>query len=138
MHFGSFWLHAAPKIDPKMDPGHPWGTGGPQKRAQEPEDPQKASKMEPKLSPGPLKSSLWATISLPKCSRIQATNGAHGTNRRSMPRSPSSPKRQPAWSQNSTQCTCPSTSASNCTHMFVFAFQAPPMSQCRLYANETT
>ena len=41
----------------------------PQKHAQEPEDPQKASKMEPKLSPGPLKSSLWATISLPKCSQ---------------------------------------------------------------------
>ena len=54
---------------PKMDPGHPWGTGSPQKRAQEPEDLQKASKMEPKLSPGPSKSSLWATISLPKCSQ---------------------------------------------------------------------
>ena len=66
MHFGSILAH---KIDPKMDPGHPWGTGSPQKRAQEPEDPQKASKMEPKLSPGPLKSSLWATISLPKCSQ---------------------------------------------------------------------
>ena len=64
-----FWLYLAPKIDPKMDPGHPWGTESPQKRAREPEDPQKACKMEPKLSPGPSKSTLWATISLPKCSQ---------------------------------------------------------------------
>ena len=70
MHFGSILApFLAPKLGPKMDPGHPWGTGSPQKRAQEPEDPQKASKMEPKLSPGPSKSSLWATISLPKCSQ---------------------------------------------------------------------
>ena len=43
---------------------------------------------------------------------IQATLGAHGTTR-SMPRSPWSPKRQPAWSQNLTQCTCSLTSAWN-------------------------
>ena len=69
----AFWLLfgsiLALKIDPKMHPGHPWGTESPQKRAREPEDPQKACKMEPKLSPGPSKSTLWATISLPKCSQ---------------------------------------------------------------------
>ena len=52
-----------------MDPGHPWGTESPQKRAWEPDDPQKACKMEPKLSSGPSKSTLWATILLPKCSQ---------------------------------------------------------------------
>ena len=66
MYFGSLLAH---KINPKIDPGHPWGTGSPHKRAQEPEDLQKASKMEPKLNPGPSKSSFWATISLPKCSQ---------------------------------------------------------------------
>ena len=66
MRFGIIWAH---KIDPKMDPGHPWGTESPQKRAWEPEDPQKACKMEPKLGPGPSKSTLWATILLQKCSQ---------------------------------------------------------------------
>ena len=70
MHLGvPFGLHLDPKIDPKMDPGHPWDRDSPQKRAREPEDPQKACKMEPKLSPGPSKSTLWATISLPKWSQ---------------------------------------------------------------------
>ena len=122
-----FWLHSSPKIGPKMDAGHPWGIWSPKKRTRAPEDPQEASKMEPKLSPGPSKSNLWATISLTEMVQkwIQATHGAHGTNR-SMPRSPRSPKRQPAWSPNSTQCTCSLTLAWNYTHMLVFVFQALP------------
>ena len=39
-----------------FDPGSPWGTRSPQKRAY----PQTVAKMEPKFSPGPSSSSRWA------------------------------------------------------------------------------
>ena len=49
--------------------------------------------------------------------------GTHGSTT-SMPRTPRSPKRQPAWSQNLTHCTCSLTFAWSYTHMFVFVFHA--------------
>ena len=39
--------HLAPKIVPKIGPGRPWGTGGTQKRAQEAQEPRKATKTKP-------------------------------------------------------------------------------------------
>ena len=54
--------HLAPKITPKIDPGRPWSTESPLERAQEPQDPQKSPKMEPEVSPRPLKSTIWTSL----------------------------------------------------------------------------
>ena len=53
--------HLAPKIVPKIDPGRPSSTESPLERAQKPQDNQKSSKMEPEVSPGPSKSTLWTS-----------------------------------------------------------------------------
>ena len=55
---GPFGLQFGSQNWSKIDPGRSWGKGSPQKHAREPEEPQKATKMEPKLSPEPSKSSL--------------------------------------------------------------------------------
>ena len=57
---GSLWLPIwFQKVAPKIDLGRPWGTRGPQMRAQAPQEPQKAAKTRVKLSPGPSKSTIW-------------------------------------------------------------------------------
>ena len=106
--FGSFGTdfeailesNLAPKITPKMHPGWSWGTGNLKKHAQEPKDPQKAPKIEPRLIPGHPKSAFSASIWYPKSlpNSIQPAFGARG-----VPEACPGPEEsqiQPKWIQN--------------------------------------
>ena len=60
---GGIWAplasHLAPKIAPEIDPGRPWSKESPQEHAQDPQELQNTHKMEPEVSTGTLKSTIW-------------------------------------------------------------------------------
>ena len=125
MHFGPFLAPFGSQNRSQNRSKPPLGHREPPEACLGAWGPSKGMQNAPQIKPRTLKIHPPGNDFTPKMLPrwIQATLGAHGTTR-SMPRSPWSPKRQPAWSQNLTHCTCSLTFAWSYTHMFVFVFHA--------------